>query len=44
MVDRRENERSGQTFIAQRLHGVEDGAELRLKGLDVTVVPVLWAL
>ena len=28
MVDRRENERGGQTFLAQCLHGVEDGAEL----------------
>ena len=44
MVDRRENERGGQTFLAQRLHDVVDGAEPRLKGLDDVVVPVLRAL
>ena len=44
MVDRRENERGGQTFLVQRLRGVEEGAELRLKGLDDAVAPVLWAL
>jgi len=44
MVDRRENKRGGQTFLVQRLRGVEEGAELRLKGLDDAVAPVLWAL
>ena len=44
MMDHRENKRSGQTILAQRLHGVEDGVESRLKVLDDTVVLVVRAL
>jgi len=41
MVDRRENERGGQTFLAQLLQSVEKGAKLGLKSLDDTIIPVL---
>ena len=44
MVDHRENERGGQTFLAQRLPGVEEGAEPGLKGLDDTIILVIRAL
>jgi hypothetical protein len=44
MVDRRVNKHNSQTFLAQRLHGVEDGAGSRQKGLDDTVVSVLRVL
>ena len=44
MMDRRENERNRQTFLAQHLHGVEEGAEPRLKGLDDAIVPVVRML
>jgi hypothetical protein len=44
MVDRRENECGGQTFLAQRLHGVEEGAKSRLEGLNDAIILVLQAL
>ena len=44
MVDSRENECGGQTFLAQRLQGVEDGAEPQLEGLDNAVVLVVRTL
>jgi len=44
MVDRRENEHGGQTFLAQRLQGVKEGAESGLKGLYDAIIPVLQAL
>ena len=44
VVDNREDERGGQTFLAQLLQGVEDGAELRLKDLDDAIVPMVCTL
>jgi len=44
MVDRRENECSGQAFLAQLLQGVEKGLEPGLESLDDAIVQVLWAL
>ena len=43
-MDRRENERSGQAFLAQRLHGVEVGAKSGLECLDDAIIPVVRAL
>ena len=37
-------QRGGQTFLAQRLQGIEEGAESGLKGLDDAIIPVLWTL
>jgi len=44
MVDRREDECSGQTFLVWLLQSVVEGAEPSLEGLDNTVLPVLRAL
>ena len=44
MVDSREDKRGGQTFLAQLLEGIEDGAEPRLKGLDDAIIPVVRTL
>ena len=44
MVSSRKDKRSSQTFLAQLLQGVEDGAEPRLEGLDDAVVPVVRTL
>ena len=44
MVDRREDERGGKTFLAQLLQSVEEGAEPRLESLDDAVVLVLRVL
>ena len=44
MVDRQENERGSQTFLVQRLQGVEEGADPGLEGLDDAIIPVLRAL
>jgi hypothetical protein len=44
MVDHREDECGGQTSLTQRLQGVEEWVETRLKGLDDTMILVLWAL
>jgi len=44
MVDRREDERGGKTFLVQLLQSVEEGAEPRLESLDDAVVLVLRVL
>jgi hypothetical protein len=44
MVDRRVNERGGQTSLMQRLQGIEEWVETGLKGLDDATILVFRAL
>ena len=44
MMDGREDEGGGQTFLAKLLQGVEEGVEPRLMSLDDAVRLVRWTL
>ena len=44
MMDGREDEGGGQTFLAKLLQGVEERVEPRLMSLDDAVRPVRWTL
>jgi hypothetical protein len=44
MVDHRENERGGQTFLTQLFQSVEEGAKPGQESLDHAIVPVLRVL